>query len=587
MIETDIDFGDAETDIDFGDTPVPIRKFALRGHQPQWLETIWEDLKTYSRILVVAPGGVGKTTLFAALAARAHQHGIRTLVLENRDRLTRQTADRIRKETGLEVDVEMGDQHAGPFAPIVVGSVQTLGRVSRLSGFDPTHFGLIVPDEAHFSLAPQWARILRYFHYGAASLEPEWVDPQDGAYIPAAKVVGFTATPDIGERKNLGEFYQHRSVDYSYLEAVNDGWLVGPVQKCIPVKIDLRKYKTSRAMGGNDFKVGDLSQALEPVIEELAEQIFIEAETKKTIAFLPSVQCARMMTESLTRLGMKAIFVSGECLDVDDKTEEFVSSGPGTVLCNAVLYTYGVDFPDVDCIAWFRATISRAFYIQGIYRGTRVLPGVIDGLNTAEERRNAIARSSKPNLLILDPMFVSDRIDLLDAYDLFTDKPKVKAAMKAAGDPSPEAAEKAERDFLESLKREAKKHARKAARTIDPLAWAVSIGDAALANLVPQTAWDSSPPTPGQLGFLRSQGIDVSGIRYKGMAQKLVGRVVARLQLKLASAHQLSFLKQLGMDEQKCATLSAKEATVLIDQTLAEKKARRESDGLGEELLDV
>ncbi len=566
---------DIEIDIDFGDTPV--RKFALRGRQPEWLETIWTDLNTWSRLLAVAPGGVGKTTLFAALAARAHQHGIRTLVLENRDRLTRQTADRIRKETGLQVDVEMGDQHAGPFAPIVVGSVQTLGRVGRLSGFDATHFGLIVPDEAHFSLAPQWARILRYFHYGAESLNSDWVEPLPGTYTPLAKVVGFTATPDIGEKKNLGEFYQHRSVDYSYLEAVNDGWLVGPVQKCIPVKIDLRKYKTAHTLSGNDFKVGDLSQALVPVIEELAEQILIHAENKKTIAFLPSVECARMMTEALTRMGMKAIFVSGECLDVDDKTEEFVASGPGTVLCNAVLYTYGVDFPDVDCIAWFRATISRAFYIQGIYRGTRVLPGIIDGLNTAEERRDAIAMSSKPNLLILDPMFVSDRIDLLDAYDLFTDKPKVKAIMKASGDVSPAAAEKAERDFLASLEKEAKKHARKKARTIDPLAWAVSIGDAALANWKPENSWDSGPPTQGQLDLLRRQGIDVSNIKYKGLANKLVGRLITRLNLKLATVQQLSFLQQLGMGEQECAKLTQKEATILIDRTLDEKKARREN----------
>ncbi len=98
---------------------------------------------------------------------------------------------------------------------------------------------------------------------------------------------------------------------------------------------------------------------------------------------------------------------------------------------------------------------------------------------------------------------------------------------------------------------------------------------------MPQNSWDSGPPTVGQLDFLRKQGIDISGIKYKGMAQKLVGRVLARLQLKLASAHQLSFLKQLGMDDQKCATLSAREASVLIDKTLAEKKSR-DSDGGGE-----
>ncbi len=565
-----------ETDIEFGDDPAPVRKFALRGRQPEWLETIWTDLQTYSRTLVVAPGGVGKTTIFAALASRAHQHGIKTLVLENRDRLTRQTADRIRKETGLEVDVEMGDMHASPYAPIVVGSVQTLGRVNRLSGFQDNHFGIIVPDEAHLSLAPQWQRILQYFHYGADSLLEGWVVPPDGTYAPKGKVVAFTATPDIGDNRNLGEFYQHCSVDYSYLEAVNDGWLVAPVQKCIPVKIDLRKYKSASTPNGNDFRTADLSQALIPVIEELATQIVVEASEKKTIAFLPSVECARMMTEALTRMGLKAIFVSGECLDVDEKTEEFVASGAGTVLCNAVLYTYGVDFPDVDCIAWFRATISRAFYKQGLYRGTRVLPGVIDGLNTAEERREAIALSAKPSLLILDPMFVSDRIDLLDAYDLFTDKPEIKDRMKKAGDLSPEAAEKAERDFLKSLEKEAKKHARKKARVINPLAFALSIGDEALAHWEPVTSWDSAPPTADQLTFLQRQGLDVSQIKFKGLANKIIGRVVARLKLHRATVRQMSLMAQLGLDEQTCATISESEATALIDRTLAEKKARRD-----------
>src|SRR6478736_8996379 len=118
--------------------------FKLRGRQPEWLPAIQADLKVKSRLLCVAPGGVGKTTLFAALAADMWSKGIRTLVLENRDRLTEQTAERIRKETGLEVDVEKGDQRASPHAPVVVASVQSYSKVSRLTGFADTHFGLVV-----------------------------------------------------------------------------------------------------------------------------------------------------------------------------------------------------------------------------------------------------------------------------------------------------------------------------------------------------------------------------------------------------------------------------------------------------------
>src|SRR5690606_37232692 len=98
-----------------------------------------------------------------------------------------------------------------------------------------------------------------------------------GTYECKAVVAGFTATPDIGEKKNLGEFYAHRSVNYSYLEAVNDGWLVPPIQKTIPVKVDLRKYKVQRGFGGTDFKASDLTEAMVPIIESLAEQIVVEA----------------------------------------------------------------------------------------------------------------------------------------------------------------------------------------------------------------------------------------------------------------------------------------------------------------------
>jgi len=50
-------------DIDWDEVPVAVatpHRFALRGQQPQWLATIISDFATKSRLLVVAPGGVGK-----------------------------------------------------------------------------------------------------------------------------------------------------------------------------------------------------------------------------------------------------------------------------------------------------------------------------------------------------------------------------------------------------------------------------------------------------------------------------------------------------------------------------------------------
>jgi superfamily II DNA or RNA helicase len=517
------------------------------------------------------------TTLFAALAERFHARGFKTLVLENRDKLVRQTADRIHKETGIDVDVEMGSDHASPFAPIVVASVQTLGRVNRLTGFASDHFGLIVVDECHFSLADQFQRVMAYFHYGPDSLAEEWERPEDGTYQPVAKIAAFTATPDIGERRSLMDYYQYRSVNYSYLEAIEEGWLVRAVQESIPIKIDLRKYKAGSTPMGMDLKKADLEEAIIPIIEKLADQIVERAADRKTMAFLPSVQCAQMMADAIERRGLRSIFVSGECFDADEKANAFHAAGPGTVLCNAVIYAFGVDFPDVDCIAWFRATQSKAFYIQGLYRGSRVLPGVIDGLTTAEERKEAIAASAKPYFLVLDPLFVHDRIDLCDTYDLYTEKREVKEQMKAEGPPTPEAAEKAERDFIAALEKEAKKHARKQARTIDPVAWAVSIGDEVIANYVPQEQWEMREPSQPQIEFFQKNRIDYSKIKYRGLATKIIGRYVARLKMKLATAEQLSFLKQLGMNDQEAAKLNSRDAGKLIDAALAQKRAARSS----------
>ncbi len=571
-----------EIDIDFGDTP-PARRFALRDYQREWIANTREIRKTFSRILGVASTGTGKTTFFAAVAAEEWVKGGRTLILENRDKLVRQTAARIADETGLEADIEMAEHHASPFAPIVVASVQTLCRKTRLAGFAEGHFSLVVADESHHALSTSWQTVLNYFHYGEASLEPEWIAPVDGTYQPKCHVLGVTATPELGKNQSLAEFYQAQAFSYQYIQAVQDGWLVPPVTKNIPLKIDLRGLRPGRTPNGSDLQAADLSERLIPVLEALAAQIKAEASDRKGIVFVPSIECARILAAAITRQGLNGIFVSGECLDVDEKTEDFVRSGAGTFLCNAALYVEGADFPDVSCVVPARATKSVGFYKQQIGRGTRVLKGVVDGLTTPELRRAAIAASAKPDLLVLDPLWISDRIDLCDCYDLFTDKPEVKQKMKdSGGPPSGESAREAERDLIKALEKEAKKHARKAARTIDPLAYALSIGDDALAGWKPETAWDSAAPTTGQIEFLRRQGIDTSQVKFKGLAQKLIGRVISRINLKLASAHQLSFLKQLGMDEQKCATLSAKEASILIDQRLGEKKAERESGDVRE-----
>jgi type I site-specific restriction endonuclease len=349
------------------------------------------------------------------------------------------------------------------------------------------------------------------------------------------------------------------------LEACRDGYLVRPIVKNIPLKIDLRGVKKT----AGDYDAGQIVQRITPFLIAIAKAIATEASNRKTVIFTPSVDTAKILADALLDQGIDAGFVSGACPDREEKIASFHKKGMGSAICNAMLLTEGWDCPDASCVCVLRPTKIRALFTQCVGRATRTLPGVIDGLNTREERLAAIAASAKPDMLIIDFLWLTDKMDLVMPVDLVAVKPEIREQMLKNGiSDLLESESHAERDLLKSLEKAAKQHARKQARTIDPLAYAVSLGDAALAGWQPETKWDMDPATPGQLDFLRKQGMDITNIKHKGLASKIINRVLGRMKMGLASPRQLDFMLRLGFKESDVATLSAKQATELIDSKI-------------------
>lgn len=564
-------------------TPLPLDEGAPlapriqpRSYQLEWIAaTRKEQANGFSRLLLDAVGGSGKTTYAGALALEEwNLRQGRTLILETRQQLVMQTAKRFRDETGLEVDVEMGEHRASPYAAVVVASVASIGRVDRLTSFSDQHFAIVFADEAHESTANLFLRVLRYFHYSAASLQPEWQPPKDGEYTPHALIVGITATPDNHGKRNLGNFYQKFVARYSYLQAIEDGWLVGIKEVNIPVKIDTRKFRRKTTGHGTDFSADDESDAIIPIIEELAEQIVAHALHRKTMCFLPSAECAELMAGALNRRGLKSLYVLGDCLDRDAKTDEFQAHGPGICLCLCAMYVQGTDFHDVDTVAWMRATLSPSFYKQGVYRCSRVLAGLVNDEMGAEGRRAAIAASRKPWSLLISPFFISDKIDIMSAVDLFVDsdlKDKIKKKPVQFTD-----AEKI-RDFIAALENAADKHKNRQPRTIDPVRFSLSIGADKLAAYVPQTALDSMPPSKAELDVLLAAGVRtydaVTGqptIKSSGQAQALINTLRERERLRLATPRQIEQLTlMLKMPESTASMMRRDQAGAIIGRKLA------------------
>ena len=140
----------------------------LRDYQEAAANGVFEAWKDNTSALAVLPTGLGKTVLFAEIIRRMHERGARAMVLAHREELITQAADKIKRVTGLEAQIEMGEYHVqtwwGQMPDVVVSTVQTQcaggDGAGRMSKFDPQDFGLVVIDEAHHATSSTYRRCL-------------------------------------------------------------------------------------------------------------------------------------------------------------------------------------------------------------------------------------------------------------------------------------------------------------------------------------------------------------------------------------------------------------------------------------------
>jgi len=518
------------------DRPPPVKpagSFNLRDYQEGSVQSIRHELERVRATLLVLATGCGKTIVFSQVTLEeVTQRNGKVLILAHTEELLDQAADKLEKTTGLTSAREKAQAYASVFDEVVVASVQTIGREARLKNWAPDQFSLIIIDEAHRSLAKLYRNVIDHF--------------------TGAKVLGVTATADRGDQKSLGRVYDTIAFEYGLLEACRDGYLVRPYARTIPLKIDLMGIIAKKGKQG-DYSVAEVAERVEPFLKEIAKILgdIERKDPRSTMLFLPSIDTAEMMAEALRAEGFTADFVAGDrdrCPDRKARLKRF-ESGETQFIANAMLLTEGYDNPAVARIVPLRPTKIRGLYCQIVGRGTRILPGVIDGLDTKEERLAAIAASPKPNLEIIDFLWITERLDLIKPAHLVSGDPEVVKRMME--DPKDgdliEQEEVAERDLLESLRKEAEKNRNKKGKTFDPLQKAVSLGDEELANFRPSSQWEAQRPTDDQCKVLIKNGLDPARIRYRGLASLWIKKIITREKLGLCSLKQMSFLERMGV----------------------------------------
>lgn len=557
---SDTDFNAGFTDPEVLRVRRVVSALGLRPYQGEGIERTeagWREADVKAQLLCMATG-LGKTPTMAALARielersgtnpdnRAPDRVTRVLVLAHTDELIDQALDKIQRFGRIKAAKEKASNYAGRFAKCVVGSVQTMSGNTRLSMWPADHFTLILVDEAHRSLAASYQKILKKFQSGGA------------------RVIGVTATADRGDKRSLGEFYQKIAFDYSLLHGVRDGWLIRPIVKTMPLRIDLHGLRSKHTAAGNDFDQGDVAQRLIPFLGAIAEQVKSAVPNGTFMFFMPSVETARLMSDALNAIGLSSEWISGDREERRQIVADF-KKGRYRAICNMAVLTEGFDHDRVDTIVNLRLTKIRSLYVQINGRACRPLNDIVPLLGKAAnalERHNIIKASAKSSYTIIDFLWQYEKHDMCKPASLVTDQEEVRKAMDGKDGDLVEAEQRAERDVLAALEKAVRRNENKSGETIDPFAVATELGDVELADYQPETANDALAPTKNQLDLLRKNDIDVSKIKYRGHASALWVRITRRQEEGLCPVRQLHFLKTLGVDG---TMMKREEARQIID----------------------
>lgn len=522
--------------------------FVARDYQVACRKAVLAAFKEYDSALVCMPTGTGKTVLFADIIKCMFPR--RAIILAHRQELIWQAQEKVRAVTGFRVDVEMGEYKSSTLGRprVVVSTIQTMTAGNdgggRMSKFDPNEYGLVVVDEAHHATSPSYRRLVEYFRTNSR-----------------IKVLGVTATPDRADEEALGQVFETVAFDYEILDAIHDGWLVPVRQQMVQIQdLDFSSIHTT----AGDLNNADLARVMEaekPLLG-VADATLEIAGDKRTLVFAASVAHAKMLCEIFNRY--KPGVAAWVCGQTDKDERKLINSdlnhGKIQILCNCGTHTEGFDSPGVEIVVMARPTKSRSLYAQMVGRSTRPLPNTVDGKDSAEARRQAIAQSVKPSCLVVDFVGNSGRHKLITTADILGGKVSEAAIeraiararqngkpvqMDSALDEEEELLrkEEAEKRQLEEQRRRMKLVAKAAYKTQE-----VNPFDLLQIRPVKERGWDKDRQlSEKQRNFLRRSGVDPDKMPFS-QAKQLINEMMARFKNGQCTIGQAKVLKKFGYD---------------------------------------
>jgi len=538
----------------------------LRPYQQEAVDNTVEAFRSNQAVLLVLATGLGKTVIASHIAERFIPHG-RVMLLAHREELITQGSKILKRVTGRECEIEMADNWARRSlfggGKLVVSTIQTqiAGRDGgRMTRFDPHAFSLVIVDEAHHATATSYRKVLK--HYRAN---------------PRLRILGLTATPDRADEEALGQVFDDVAIEYDIADGIADGWLVPVMQEAIFVEgLD---YSAIRTTAG-ELNGKDLAEVLEfeENLHGMTTPILDLCGDRKTLIFTATVAQAERMAEILNRHKPdSAEYVCGRTpKQYRRRLLDRYAEGGFQYLVNVGVATEGFDEPGIRYVVMARPTKSRSLFAQMAGRGTRPLPGIVDGVDTADARKALISLSDKPDMTIVDFVGNAGRHKLIHASDILGGKysDEVLAIanqnMERLGKPADVASElvKAEREW-QRRQREKREAAARAKLKLTSRYSTAKVNPFDVLDITPcrEPGWHKGrPATTGQKACLEKFGVNVPSNLAFTHASQLIDRLIRRSQEGRPTFKQSKLLRRFGYDPEE---MTFNEASATITEIAA------------------
>ena len=337
----------------------------LRPYQKIAVDDASIALDKHKNTIVVAPTGAGKTIMLSALIGKRYKKGKKILVLQHRDELVSQNKTKFtRVNPKITTSVVDGTEKDWS-GDAIFSMVQTLSRPNNLDNM--CNFDMIVVDESHHAIAETYTRIIDRIKEANNSVE----------------IVGFTATPNRGDKKGLRNIFNNCSHQIEITTLIREGFLVPP--KTFVVDVGVREELENVRKTISDFDMGEVERIMNKraINERIVEEWKEKAGNRKTVIFCSTVVHAQDVCDEYRRANVRAELLTGETpSDERKQILHDLEHGDIQVVVNVAVLTEGFDAPPVSCIVLTRPCSYKSTMVQMIGRGLRTIdpeehPGII------------------------------------------------------------------------------------------------------------------------------------------------------------------------------------------------------------------